>query len=84
MQRRGRHPVKNERLTRQLRDRSPDGTRRPTTDRPERNLLVVDLGEDAHGLRPALEALANQGCRSVSSVVREILKRTLIDFQVRP
>jgi hypothetical protein len=61
------------------RPRSPNGSRRPTTVRPKRNLVTLDFGEDTFGIRPALEKKAQQECRSVSSVVREILKRVLVD-----
>jgi plasmid stability protein len=48
-----------------------------------RNMLVVDLGEDVHGIREALRTKASNDCRSISSIVREILKKTLVDFQVK-
>ena len=74
--------VPYERLKLDLMPRSPNGTRRKTTTNRKRNLVTLDFGDDIHGIRPRLEAKARAECRSVSSVIREILKTTLIDFQV--
>lgn len=83
MQRKGRLPVENERLARKLRSRSPNGERRRTTERPRRNMIVVDFGDDVHGVRAALEAKAFAESRTISSITREILRVVLIDLQFR-
>jgi hypothetical protein len=75
-------PLKRDQVS-PRRPRSPNGVRRNTTTHQMRNNLVVDLGEDVHGIREALRTKALNDCRSISSIVREILKKTLIDFQVK-
>ena len=46
----------------------------------ERNHIVVDFGDDVHGVRQRLEEKSKLENRTISSIVREILKRTLIDW----
>ena len=83
MQREERQVMKREALSRRRRPRSPNGKRRATTTRQERNMLVIDFGEDIEGVKQAVLAKAQRDGRTLSSVVREILKRTLVDFQIR-
>jgi hypothetical protein len=70
----------NERLKRRVKQPSPPGVRRPSTIAPKRNMIVVDFGDDVHGVRRRLEEKSKLESRTISSIVREILKRTLIDW----
>ena len=81
MQPKERQVMKREALSRARRPRSPNGKRR--ANRPERNMIVVDFGADVEGVRSALVKKAERDGRTLSSVVREILKRTLVDFQIQ-
>lgn len=72
--------VAYERLKKKVRRRLPDGTVRQTTLQPKRNLLVVDVGEDLWGIKRRLEEKAQQEGRTVSSIVRDILRHTLIEW----
>jgi hypothetical protein len=70
----------NERLKRRVKQPSPPGVRRSSTIRPKRNMIVIDFGDDIHGVRQRLEEKSKLENRTISSIVREILKRTLIDW----
>ena len=70
----------NEQLKHKRRPRSPNGRPRETTLQPPRNLLTIDMGEDIYGIKKRLEEKAKADGRTVSSIVREILKHTLIDW----
>lgn len=69
-----------EELKRKRRKRSPNGVRRETTIQPTRNFLTVDMGDDIWGIKRRLEQKARDEGRTVSSIVRDILKHTLIDW----
>jgi len=70
----------NERLKRRVKQPSPIGVRRATTIRPKRNMIVVDFGDDVWGIKRRLEEKSKLESRTISSIVREILKHTLIDW----
>jgi len=69
-----------EKLHRKRRKRSPNGVRRETTTQPSRNFLTVDMGDDLWGIKRRLEAKAKAEGRTVSGLVRDILKHVLIDW----
>lgn len=71
----------NEQLKHKRRPRSPNGVVRETTIQPPRNLLTIDMGDDIYGIKKRLEEKAKAESRTVSSLVREILKHTLIDWR---
>ena len=71
----------NEQLKQKRRPRSPNGVVRETTIQPPRNLLTIDMGDDIYGIKKRLEEKAKAESRTVSSLVREILKHTLIDWR---
>jgi hypothetical protein len=70
----------NEQLKHKRRPRSPNGRPRETTIQPPRNLLTIDMGDDIWGIRKRLDEKAKVEGRTISSIVREILKHTLIDW----
>jgi len=70
----------NENLKRRRRSKSPNGVVRDTTIQPKRNFVTVDFGDDIWGIKRRLEEKSKSEGRTVSSIVREILKHTLIDW----
>lgn len=70
----------HENLKIKRRPRSPNGVVRETTIQPPRNFITVDFGDDIYGIKKRLEEKARAEARTVSSIVREILKHTLIDW----
>ena len=69
-----------ERLALKVRRKSPNGVRRESTIQPRRNMITVDFGDDVWGIRKRLEEKSKLENRTISSIVREILKHTLIDW----
>jgi hypothetical protein len=66
-----------EQLKIERRRRLPNGKRRKTTVERARNLMTIDFGEDVWGTKATLEEIAKLRDCTVSSLVRDILRRNI-------
>jgi len=73
-----------EQLQFKRRERSPNGVRRETTIQRPRNFITVDFGDDLWGTKEILQTVANSQKRTLSSLVREILRRYVVHLERTP